>query len=111
VQLKPRTQDYAQASQDEVDALCASLAKDLEEVWSTPVDVRGCKIVSSNGKAGLAYSYVIQANDMFVMQYELPFDASQTALVVGGGRLDNDVMTRVVTALHAIANAVMAHAR
>ena len=111
VQLRDGTQDYGPASESEISALCASMPKELEALWGTPVDVRGCKVVSSNGKAGLAYTYVIAANNMFVMQYELPFGASQTALVVGGGRLDNDVMTRVVTAVHAIAKSVMAQTK
>jgi hypothetical protein len=111
VQLRPGTQDFGQASESEVSELCASLPKGLEELWGVPVEVRGCKIVSSNGKAGLAYTYVVAANDMFIMQYELPFGTSQTALVVGGGRLNNDLMTRVVTAVHAIAQSVMARAQ
>ena len=102
VQLEKGSQNYSQYSQKETDAFCSQLAPNLGKVWGTPVTVKGCQIASSNRAAVLAYSYVIPARNMFVLQYEVPFDANQTLVVVGGGRLDKEVIARIQPAVKAI---------
>ena len=106
VQLENGSQDYSQYGQKEMDAFCGQLTPDLGKVWGTPVAVKGCQTSLSNRTAVLAYSYVIPARNMFVFQYEVPFDANHTLVVVGGGRLDEEVISRVRPAVKAIVTSI-----
>lgn len=106
VQLQKGSQDYSQYSQKEVDTFCNQLPTDLEGVWGTPVAVKGCQLASSNRTSVLAYSYIIPARNMFVLQYEVPFDTDHTLVVVGGGRRDKEVISRVQPAVKAVVTSI-----
>ena len=106
VQLQKGSQDYSQYSQKEIDAFCSQLTADLERVWGTPVTVKGCQLTSNNRISVLAYSYIIPERNMFVLQYEVPFDTNHTLVVVGGGRRDKDVISRVQSAVKAIVTSI-----
>jgi hypothetical protein len=107
VQLEKRSQDYSQYSQKELDTFCSQLTADLERVWGTPVTVKGCQLASSNRVSSLAYSYIVPARNLFVLQYEVPFDTNHTLVVVGAGRRDKEVISRVQPAVKAVVTSII----
>lgn len=111
VQLEKGSQDYSQYSPAEVSAFCGQLAPDLAKVWGTAVEVKGYQIASSNGAAIFAYSYVIPAQNKFILQYLVPFGANRTMVVVGGGRLDKKVVPRMQAAVKAIVTSITGRAK
>lgn len=110
VQLEQGSQDYSHYSTADVGAFCEQLGPSLEKVWSTPINTKGCDVVPSNGSAVLAFSYVIPARNMFVIQYEIPYDSTHTMVVVGSGRLGKDVAARVQSTTKAIATSITGRA-
>lgn len=59
--------------------------------------------MSSNGSAVLAFSYIVPTQKKYILQYVIPFNEKQTMLLVGGGRLNKDVIARMQAAIRAIA--------
>jgi len=103
LQLENDANDYSRYTPGEIRSFCAELPADLSKTWSEPVSVKGCEVVSSNGSAVLAYSYIVPTQEKFILQYVIPFNEKQTMLLVGGGRLNKDVIARMQVAIRAIA--------
>lgn len=103
LQLENDANDYSRYTPEEIRTFCALMPADLSKTWGESVSVKGCEVVTSNGSAVLAFSYIVPTQKKFILQYVIPFNEKQTMLLVGGGRLNKEVIARMQAAIRAIA--------
>jgi hypothetical protein len=106
VQLREQNEDYAHATRTEIETLCRGLKSDLVGTWGTAVEVKGCVSISSNGTPGVAYRYYVPAQNKFIVQYEVPFDATRTAIIVDGGTGNGDGDHRITLCINSLLRAI-----
>jgi hypothetical protein len=108
IQLENEANDYSQYTAEEIQNFCASVPSGLSSSWGETVNFKACNVVASNGIAVLAFSYIVPSQEIFILQYVIPFNSKQTLLLVGGGRINKDGVSRMQTAIRAIASGVTA---
>lgn len=111
LQLEDEANDYSQYTKEEIQTYCAGAPADLKKMWGEAVNFKGCGVVSSNGVAMFAFSYIVPTQGKFILQYVIPFSNKQTMVLVGGGRLDNDGVVRMQAAIRAIAVGITGRAK
>ena len=106
VQLREKSEDYVHATRTEIERLCRGLKSGLAGALGTAVQVKECVSTSSNGTPGLAYRYYIPALNKFIVQYEVPFDATRTAIIVGGGTGEGEGDHRITLCINSLLRAI-----
>ncbi len=106
VQRMQGSQTYTETA---VAELCRSLAEELPKVFGSKIDIASCGSAEMHGIRFMAFEYFLPAQQVHVVQYEIPFVADSTLLLVGGAHREG--LERLKSAEAAIADRINSFTR